>query len=86
MQKYLDPTNDFAFKRVFADKARLMNFLNALMELPKEHQIVQIDLQQSQNSGCYGKTPLQTFRDSQGLAFEKHHALMFYKEVADRCE
>ena len=43
MVKYLDPTNDFAFKRVFADKARLMNFLNALMELPKEHQIVQID-------------------------------------------
>ena len=43
MQKYLDPTNDFAFKRVFADKARLINFLNALMELPEEHQIVQID-------------------------------------------
>ena len=43
MVKYLDPTNDFAFNRVFADKARLINFLNALMELPKEHQIVQID-------------------------------------------
>ena len=35
---------------------------------------------------CYGKTPLQTLKDRKGLAFEKHNALMFYKEVADRRE
>ena len=35
---------------------------------------------------CYGKTPLQTFRDSKGLALEKHNVLRFYKEVADKCE
>lgn len=35
---------------------------------------------------CYGKTPLQTFMDSKGLALEKHNELMFYKEVADSCQ
>ena len=32
---------------------------------------------------CYGKTPLQTFRDTKGLALEKYHELMLYKEVSD---
>ena len=32
---------------------------------------------------CYGKTPLQTFMASKGLAVEKHNELMFYKEAAD---
>jgi hypothetical protein len=35
MPRYLDPTNDFTFKRVFCDKNRLINFLNAIMRLPK---------------------------------------------------
>jgi len=35
---------------------------------------------------CYGKTPLQTFRDSKGLALEKHNELLFSKEVADKRE
>ena len=42
MQRYVDPTNDFAFKRVFADKARLINLINALMQLPEGHQIVNL--------------------------------------------
>ena len=32
---------------------------------------------------CYGKTPLQTFMDSKGLAVEKHNELSFYKEASD---
>ena len=31
---------------------------------------------------CYGKTPLQTFEASKGLALAKHNALMFYKEAS----
>ena len=35
MTKYLDPTNDLAFKKVFGDKARMIKLLNALMRLPE---------------------------------------------------
>ena len=42
MPRYLDPTNDFTFKRVFCDKNRLINFLNAIMRLPKGFRIVEL--------------------------------------------
>ena len=42
MPRYLDPTNDFAFKRVFCDKKRLISFLNAIMKLPQGNQIVDL--------------------------------------------
>ncbi|MEO1219536.1 MAG: PD-(D/E)XK nuclease family transposase [Bacteroidota bacterium] len=40
--RYLDPTNDFTFKRVFRDKIRLMKFLNAIMRLSGERQIADL--------------------------------------------
>ncbi|MCX4084016.1 hypothetical protein N7281_03950 [Rickettsia hoogstraalii] len=36
MQRYLDPTNDVAFKKLFTDKTRLISFLNNIMRLPEE--------------------------------------------------
>ena len=42
MPRYLDPTNDFAFRRVFCDKNRLISFLNAIMKLPKGNHIVDL--------------------------------------------
>ena len=35
---------------------------------------------------CYGKTPLQRFMDSKGLAVEKHNELMYYKKASDSCQ
>ena len=35
---------------------------------------------------CYGKGPLQTFRDTKGLGLAKHHELMFYKEASESAE
>ncbi|MEO1301055.1 MAG: Rpn family recombination-promoting nuclease/putative transposase [Bacteroidota bacterium] len=40
--RYLDPTNDFTFKRVFRDKIRLIKFLNAIMRLSGERQIADL--------------------------------------------
>lgn len=40
MQRYLDPTNDVAFKKLFTDKARLISFLNNIMRLPEELRII----------------------------------------------
>ena len=42
MTRYLDPTNDFTFNRVFRDKNRLINFLNAIMKLPEGLRIVDL--------------------------------------------
>jgi predicted transposase/invertase (TIGR01784 family) len=41
--RYLDPTNDVAFKRVFSDKAILMNFLNGILRLEEGHKIIDLD-------------------------------------------
>ena len=38
-QRYLDPTNDVAFKRVFSDGSRMKDFLNAMLRLPDGKQI-----------------------------------------------
>ena len=42
MPRYLDPTNDFTFKRIFCHKDRLINFLNAIMKLPEGFRIVEL--------------------------------------------
>ncbi|MCG8341040.1 MAG: Rpn family recombination-promoting nuclease/putative transposase [Cytophagales bacterium] len=42
MSRYLDPTNDLAFKRIFTDKKRLISLLNAIMQLPEEQPIVEL--------------------------------------------
>jgi predicted transposase/invertase (TIGR01784 family) len=41
--RYLDPTNDVAFKKVFRDKGRLKDFLNAILRRPQGLRIVELD-------------------------------------------
>ena len=43
MQRYLDPTNDVGFKKVFGDKARLKDFLNSILRLPTGERIQNIE-------------------------------------------
>ena len=42
-QRYLDPTNDVAFKRVFSDANRMKDFLNAMLRLPEGKKIESLD-------------------------------------------
>lgn len=45
--KFVDPRNDVAFKKIFGSENRkeiLISFLNAVLELQDEHEIVDIDL------------------------------------------
>jgi predicted transposase/invertase (TIGR01784 family) len=35
MQRYLDPTNDVAFKKLFSDKVKLIDLLNCVLGLPE---------------------------------------------------
>ena len=44
MSRYLDPTNDYAFKKLFSQQDRLISFLNAILELKSGHKIRQIQL------------------------------------------
>ena len=37
--RYLDPTNDVAFKKIFSDQDRLKDFLNAVLRLQPGHLI-----------------------------------------------
>lgn len=41
-QRYLDPTNDVAFKKVFSDKDRLKDFLNAILRLEEGKRIKEL--------------------------------------------
>lgn len=41
--KYLDPTNDVAFKKVFMEPNRLRDFLNAILRRPAGAQIETIE-------------------------------------------
>jgi predicted transposase/invertase (TIGR01784 family) len=41
--RYLDPTNDVAFKKVFSDKEILKDFLNGTLHLEGERQIVELE-------------------------------------------
>jgi predicted transposase/invertase (TIGR01784 family) len=44
MTRYLDPTNDVAFKKLFAeDSIRLMSFLNSIMRLPDSLKITELE-------------------------------------------
>ncbi|BFD46644.1 MAG: hypothetical protein DMENIID0002_12900 [Rickettsia endosymbiont of Sergentomyia squamirostris] len=42
MTRYLDPTNDVAFKKLFSDSERLMSFLNSIMRLPDSLKIMEL--------------------------------------------
>lgn len=42
MARYLDPTNDVAFKKIFSDKERLKDFLNAILRLEEGHKITEL--------------------------------------------
>jgi predicted transposase/invertase (TIGR01784 family) len=41
--KYLSPTNDVAFKKVFSDPKRLMHFLNPIMRLSESEKIISLE-------------------------------------------
>lgn len=43
MNRYLDPTNDFAFKKLFSEKERLIGFLNSILRLPEGYRIVDLN-------------------------------------------
>lgn len=42
MQRYLDGTNDVAFKKLFSDKVKLINLLNSLLRLSKGDRIIDL--------------------------------------------
>lgn len=42
-QRYLDPKNDVAFKKLFEDKTRLMSFLNSVLHLKNDRSIIDLD-------------------------------------------
>lgn len=42
MQRYLDGTNDVAFKKLFSDKVKLINLLNFLLRLSKGDRIIDL--------------------------------------------
>lgn len=43
MSRYLDPTNDVAFKKLFSDKERLIDLLNCILRLPVGKKIKELD-------------------------------------------
>ena len=42
MEKYLDPTNDYAFKKMFSDEPSLKDFINRILELSGSSKIKEI--------------------------------------------
>lgn len=42
MQRYLDSTNNVAFKKLFSDKVKLINLLNSLLRLSKGDRIIDL--------------------------------------------
>ncbi|WP_209445200.1 hypothetical protein [Rickettsia fournieri] len=43
MQRYLDPTNDSVFKKIFRDLERFKEFINAVLALPEGLRIKAIE-------------------------------------------
>ncbi|HJD67955.1 MAG TPA: Rpn family recombination-promoting nuclease/putative transposase [Rickettsia endosymbiont of Bembidion lapponicum] len=43
MQRYLDPTNDSLFKKIFSDIERLKEFINSILDLPEGYRIKEIE-------------------------------------------
>jgi predicted transposase/invertase (TIGR01784 family) len=43
MSRYLDPTNDSLFKKIFGDVERLKEFINSILNLPPMYSIQQIE-------------------------------------------
>ncbi|WP_375331095.1 Rpn family recombination-promoting nuclease/putative transposase [Candidatus Tisiphia endosymbiont of Oplodontha viridula] len=43
MEKYLDPTNDSLFKKIFRDKENLKEFLNSVLDLSEMYRIKEIE-------------------------------------------
>jgi predicted transposase/invertase (TIGR01784 family) len=41
--RYLDPTNDSLFKKIFSDIERLKEFINSILDLPPEYRIKEIE-------------------------------------------
>jgi predicted transposase/invertase (TIGR01784 family) len=43
MNRYLDPTNDTLFKKIFGNIERLREFLNSILDLPDQYKIKEIE-------------------------------------------
>lgn len=43
MSRYLDPTNDVAFKKLFSNKERLINLLNSILKLTDGNKIIDLE-------------------------------------------
>lgn len=43
MQRYLDPTNDSLFKKIFSDIERLKEFINSILDLSEGYRIKEIE-------------------------------------------
>ena len=43
MQRYLDPTNDSLFKKIFRDLERLKEFINTVLKLQEVFRIKEIE-------------------------------------------
>lgn len=43
MTKYLDPTNDSLFKKIFSDAESAKEFINSILDLPPTHRIKEIE-------------------------------------------
>lgn len=56
MQRYLDPTNDVAFKKIFSDSTRLKSFLNSIMRLPKELKILELEYISNEQVPDFGQS------------------------------
>jgi len=52
--RYLDPTNDVAFKRVFENKTRLMSFLNSILRLEGDSQIINLNFMSPEEVPDFG--------------------------------
>ena len=71
--RYLDPTNDVAFKRVFSDVARMKDFLNAMLRLPEGKKIETLDFVPNEQVPDFGQGKRSLFdlkcKDQSGTQF-----------------
>jgi predicted transposase/invertase (TIGR01784 family) len=71
--KYLDPTNDLCFKKVFSDEARMMDFLNIILRRNSENKIIEIVFIPTEQIPDFGLGKRSVFdlkcKDQQGNIF-----------------
>ncbi len=73
-------------KNEFYDTAMRKKIYNSLFELQKDLDTwLHYYNNERPHSGkyCYGKTPMQTFKDSKKLAFEKNNEILYLEHLSD---